>query len=29
MESAYELSVPLRADFGWGEDWAAAAPAGH
>jgi DNA polymerase-1 len=29
MESAYELSVPLRVDVGWGADWAEAAPAGH
>ncbi|HEX9124247.1 MAG TPA: DNA polymerase I [Actinomycetota bacterium] len=29
MESAYGLIVPLRADIGWGPDWAAAAPAGH
>ena len=29
MESAYELTVPLRADMGWGENWAEAAPAGH
>ncbi len=29
MESAFELSVPLRADIGWGPDWASAAPAGH
>ena len=29
MESVFELSVPLRADVGWGPDWAAAAPAGH
>jgi DNA polymerase-1 len=29
MESAYELTVPLRADIGWGENWAEAAPAGH
>jgi DNA polymerase-1 len=29
MESAYELSVPLRVDIGWGRDWAEAAPAGH
>jgi DNA polymerase I len=29
MESAYELSVPLRADVGIGRDWATAAPAGH
>jgi DNA polymerase-1 len=29
MESAYELIVPLRADVGWGPDWASAAPAGH
>ncbi|HXF73482.1 MAG TPA: DNA polymerase I [Actinomycetota bacterium] len=29
MESAYELAVPLRADVGWGPNWADAAPAGH
>ena len=29
MESAYELSVPLRVDVGWGSTWAEAAPAGH
>jgi DNA polymerase-1 len=29
MESAYELTVPLRADIGWGSNWAEAAPAGH
>jgi DNA polymerase I len=29
MESAYELSVPLRVDVGWGPTWADAAPAGH
>jgi DNA polymerase-1 len=29
MESAYELSVPLRADVGWGANWAEAVPAGH
>jgi len=29
MESAYELSVALRADVGWGPNWAEAAPAGH
>jgi DNA polymerase-1 len=29
MESAYELSVPLRVDQGWGRNWAEAAPAGH
>jgi DNA polymerase-1 len=29
MESAYELKVPLRADIGWGSNWAEAAPAGH
>jgi DNA polymerase I len=29
MEGAYELSVPLRADVGWGPNWAEAAPAGH
>jgi DNA polymerase I len=29
MEGAYELTVPLRADVGWGGNWAEAAPAGH
>jgi DNA polymerase-1 len=29
MESAHELSVPLRVDVGSGPDWAVAAPAGH
>jgi DNA polymerase I len=29
MESAYELSVPLRVDVGWGLTWADAAPVGH
>jgi DNA polymerase-1 len=29
MESAYELTVPLRADIGWGPNWAEAVPAGH
>ncbi|GBC86566.1 DNA polymerase I [bacterium HR12] len=29
MEAAYELSVPLRADVGWGPNWAEAAPEGH
>jgi DNA polymerase-1 len=29
MEAAYELKVPLRADIGWGANWAEAAPAGH
>ena len=29
MERAYELKVPLRADVGWGINWAEAAPAGH
>ena len=29
MEAASELSVPLRADIGWGANWAEAAPAGH
>ncbi len=29
MESACELSVPLRADVGLGPNWAEAAPAGH
>ena len=29
METAWELTVPLRADVGWGKNWAEAAPAGH
>ncbi|HET9724462.1 MAG TPA: DNA polymerase I [Actinomycetota bacterium] len=29
MEGAYDLSVPLRADIGWGPDWAEAVPEGH
>ncbi|MDP8957327.1 MAG: DNA polymerase I [Actinomycetota bacterium] len=29
METAWELTVPLRADVGWGSNWADAAPAGH
>jgi DNA polymerase-1 len=29
MESAFELAVPLRADIGWGPNWAEAVPAGH
>jgi DNA polymerase-1 len=29
MESAIDLSVPLRVDIGSGENWADAAPAGH
>jgi DNA polymerase-1 len=29
MEAAYQMSVPLRADLGWGATWADAAPAGH
>jgi len=29
MERAYELTVPLRVDLGWGKNWAEAAPAGH
>jgi DNA polymerase-1 len=29
MEGAYELSVPLRADIGWGPNWAEAVPEGH
>jgi DNA polymerase-1 len=29
MEGAYELTVPLRVDVGWGKNWAEAAPAGH
>ena len=29
MEAAYPLSVPLRADLGYGANWGEAAPAGH
>jgi DNA polymerase-1 len=29
MEAAYDLSVPMRVDLGWGKNWADAAPAGH
>ena len=29
MEAAGDLEVPLRADLGWGPNWAEAAPAGH
>jgi DNA polymerase-1 len=29
MEGAYELRVALRADIGWGPNWAEAVPAGH
>jgi DNA polymerase I len=29
MEAAYELTVPLRSDVGWGPNWAEAVPAGH
>jgi DNA polymerase-1 len=29
MESACDLTVPLRADIGWGSNWGEAAPAGH
>jgi DNA polymerase-1 len=29
MESAFDLTVPLRADIGWGANWSDAAPAGH
>jgi DNA polymerase-1 len=29
MEAAYELTAPLRADVGWGPNWAEAVPAGH
>jgi DNA polymerase I len=29
MGAAYDLEVPLRADVGWGTNWAEAVPAGH
>ncbi len=29
MEHAADLTVPLRADIGWGASWEEAAPAGH
>jgi DNA polymerase-1 len=29
MEHAVELDVPLKADIGWGPNWAEAVPAGH
>jgi DNA polymerase-1 len=29
MEAAHQLDVPLRADIGWGPNWAEAVPAGH
>jgi DNA polymerase-1 len=29
MESAVDLDVALRADIGWGANWAEAAPEGH
>jgi DNA polymerase I-like protein with 3'-5' exonuclease and polymerase domains len=29
MEQAYEMTVPLRVEVGWGKHWAEAAPAGH
>jgi DNA polymerase-1 len=29
MEHAVDLDVPLRADIGWGPNWAEAVPAGH
>jgi DNA polymerase-1 len=29
MERAVELDVALRADIGWGANWAEAAPEGH
>jgi DNA polymerase-1 len=29
METAYPLTVPLKVDVGWGQNWGEAAPAGH
>jgi DNA polymerase-1 len=29
METSWPLTVSLRADVGWGKNWAEAAPAGH
>jgi DNA polymerase-1 len=29
METAVDLSIALRADIGWGSNWAEAVPAGH
>src|SRR4029077_17247293 len=29
MEHAIDLEVPLRADIGWGPNWALAVPQGH
>jgi DNA polymerase-1 len=29
MEAAYDLTVPLQADLGWGPNWAEAVPKGH
>lgn len=29
MEAAHDLDIPLRADIGWGPNWADAVPAGH
>jgi DNA polymerase I-like protein with 3'-5' exonuclease and polymerase domains len=29
MEHAIDLEVALRADVGWGPNWAEATPAGH
>jgi DNA polymerase-1 len=29
MEHAIALEVPLRADLGWGANWAEAVPEGH